>query len=97
MYHTATLLADGRVLVAGGGGDYTDTQFLASAEIFDPTTGTFTATGIDALRRAPTTAANLLADGRVLVTGGYGAEAPLPEAELFDPVTGTFSSAGKGG
>jgi hypothetical protein len=41
--------------------------------------------------------ANVLKDGRVLVTGGYGAQAPLPSAELFDPTTGTFSPAGAGG
>jgi hypothetical protein len=92
-YTTATRLNDGRVLFAGGGGDYTDRAFLASAEIFDPKTGTFSLTGSMSAART-WGQANLLENGRVLVTGGYGDLAPLPSAELFDPVTGTFSPAG---
>jgi hypothetical protein len=95
-YQTATLLDDGRVLVVGGGVDYTNRLFLASAEIYDPETGTFTATGPLADARTYQ-AASLLDDGRVLVTGGYGAVAPLASAEIYDPVTGTFSAAGSGG
>ncbi len=96
VYHTATMLADGRVLIAGGGGDYTNFLFISTAEIFDPTSGTFTRTGSLATPRTYH-AASLLADGRVLVTGGYGATAPLASAELYDPKTGMFSPAGAGG
>jgi hypothetical protein len=92
-YHTATLLSDGRVLVVGGGSDYANRLFLASAEIFDPNTGTFSATGPLATARTYQ-ATSLLDDGRVLVTGGYGPVAPLASAEIYDAVTGEFGPAG---
>jgi Galactose oxidase, central domain len=90
--HTATLLQNGKVLIAGGspslgdlsGGD--DTDDLPTAEIFDPTTGTFTATGTMSNRRSEH-AATLLANGKVLLTGGTVGNA----AELYDPATGTFT------
>jgi hypothetical protein len=94
---TATLVPDGRVLIAGGFGS--DGNVLASTELYDPQTGSFSPTGSMATVRLDHTA-TLLPDGRVLIAGG--ADAPddglaaniLASAELYDPKTGTFSPAG---
>jgi hypothetical protein len=88
---SVTLLQDGRVLVAGG----LDTSLkpLASAELYDPSTGSFSPTGRMATARSAQAA--LLADGRVLVVGGATADGTsIATAELFDPGTGTFSPTG---
>jgi len=88
--HTATLLPDGRVLVAGG---YPFGQLnipLSSAEIFDPSQGTFSPTGSMHAPRYGNYAA-LLPSGMVLVGGGD--EGPAT-AELFDPTSGTFALTG---
>jgi hypothetical protein len=79
--HTATLLPDGRVLIAGGGS--------ASAELYDPTTGTFSPTGSLSMPRSGHTA-TLLADGRVLIAGGGTTGALAGTAELYDPQAGVF-------
>jgi hypothetical protein len=95
---STTLLADGRVLVAGGveysgsAGKLTADK-LADAELYDPATGTFTATGSMGEIRADQTA-TLLADGEVLVAGGDNLSGSLATAELYDPASGTFHSTG---
>jgi hypothetical protein len=91
--HTATRLADGRVLIAGGT-DGADGPLLDSAEIFDPGTGRTLATGSMAAPRAGHVAA-LLHDGRILVASGLaGADTSKswPTMELYDPATGTFTA-----
>jgi hypothetical protein len=90
---TATRLADGRVLLAGGTNPATGAT-LASAELFDPATGTFSPTGSMTTPRFQHVAI-LLSDGRVLVAGGEsGGVDNLSSAELYDPKTGTFSPTG---
>jgi hypothetical protein len=92
--HTATLLRNGKVLVAGGSNDNdTLSHRLASAELYDPGTGTWTPThDMTVVRQSHT--ATLLGDGRVLVVGGFGVETILASAELFDPTTGSWATAG---
>jgi WD40 repeat protein len=88
--HTATLLSNGKVLVAGGAD--ANGNAIATAEVFEPSTGTFSATGSMITARAHF-AATLLTSGRVLVTGGLDPSGnPLATAEIYDPSTGTFSA-----
>lgn len=88
-FHRATLLADGRVLVTGGQmpGMF-GPETVATAEIWDPATGTWSNTNSMASPRAEHTA-TLLADGRVLVAGGFGD--PLA-TETWDPATGMWTT-----
>ena len=86
--HTATLLDDGRVLIAGGT-DGSEPGLLRTAAIYDPSTGQFDSTGPMTAARAYHSAVRL-DDGRVLIVGGAGE----PSAELFDPDTGTFTPTG---
>jgi large repetitive protein len=102
---TATLLRDGRVLVSGGvlgRPDATIEGTLASVEVWDPATETFSSTGSMAEDRRNHTA-TLLPDGRVLVVGGGQdsgmtmwavADRSLATAEIWDPATGLFSPTG---
>jgi hypothetical protein len=93
----ATLLPNGTVLIAGGAAQSASCAgcATASAELFNPATKTFTATGsMSAPRRGHT--ATLLANGTVLITGGLddASGAVLGSAEIYNPVTGKFSAAG---
>ena len=80
--HTATLLSDGTVLFAGGSEFDANVDILAAAELFDPNSGTFTATGGLLIPRIEHTA-TLLKDGTVLVTGGLNVSGTLATAELY--------------
>src|ERR1043165_7905023 len=92
--HTATLLPSGKVLVTGGSGVVNNFSSLTSCELYDPVTGTWTATGSLATMRFYHTA-TLLHTGKVLVVGGYRTSGPpVSTCELYDPATGMWTSAG---
>ncbi len=96
--HTATLLSDGKVLIAGGCNNVNSSEikcdrFLDSAEIYDPSTDSFSATGSMKTPRL-NHAATILSDGKVLMTGGSNGVAVLDSAEIYDPGTRSFSPVG---
>jgi len=91
---TITMLRDGRVLLTGGDQNAGFRSQLASAEIYDPGSGTFTATGSMSTPREGHTA-TMLRDGRVLVAGGSpNGIQTTGSAEIYDPASGRFSNTG---
>ena len=94
--HTATLLGNGKVLIVGGSeqAQYDPSVLADNGELYDPATGAFTATGnLNAPRDSHT--ATLLANGKVLIAGGYaGGVNTVAAAELYDPATGMFAVTG---
>ena len=93
-YHTATLLPNGKVLVAGGYYEDPGDHYLLQSEIYDPATGMWTATGdLNSRREAHT--ATMLSDGTVLVAGGDNDIDPaLSQSELYDPASGRWTKTG---
>jgi hypothetical protein len=88
--HTATALASGRVLVAGG---FTERGSAYGAELYDPRTDRFTALPPMVVTRHSHTA-TLLPSGKVLIAGGFAAGgAQVSDVELFDPATNRFTSS----
>jgi hypothetical protein len=97
----AAPLPDGRVLVAGGYYDEGGDHYLASAEVFNPASNTFSSTGVGTMstpRRGAVAAQ--LPDGRVLIAGGSfndGVEHELATAEVFNLATNAFTPVGSMG
>jgi Kelch motif protein/galactose oxidase-like protein len=90
--HSATLLADGKVLIAGG--MRRNQEFYQSAELYDPTTGKFQPTGQMSMARVGQVAI-LLRSGKVLIAGGWAGPECTNSAELYDPLTGKFTAIAK--
>jgi TonB family protein len=89
--HTASLLRDGTVLIAGG---ESNGHAIATTEFFNPSTGTFSK-GPDLRTARHSHQAIGLADGRILICGGIGADGkPLASAEIYDPRTKSFIATG---
>jgi hypothetical protein len=92
--HTATPIVlnngSGMVLVAGG---WDGAKSRNDAQLFNPATGLFSATGFMSVARAGHTA-TILNNGKVLITGGYDGAVSRTNAELYNPATGTFTPTG---
>ena len=95
--HTATILKNGKVLIAGGGsGDHPSQTVYRSTEVYDPATGKFTRTG-EMTERRHKHAAILLPSGVVLVAGGSDNRdwrGEYSSSEIYDPATGAFHATG---
>ena len=93
-FHTATLLADGRVLVSGAIPPLGRRARSSPRPSLRPKDRQVQPDGLDGCRAQYHTA-TLIADGRVLITGGTGDASSLASAEMFDPKTGKFSPTGQ--
>ena len=91
--HAAVLLETGKVLVLGGKGVGTQGPTpVSTAQLYDPARGTWSPTGSMKVRRGEGFTATLLADGKVLVVGGYKVNDDVPGAEMYDPAAGTWTT-----
>lgn len=94
LYNTMTLLQNGEVLVTGGYNVVSSTiNILASAELYNPSTGTWTLANSMTTARTGHTA-TLLTNGQVLVAAGESSTSFLSSAELYNPSTGTWTLTG---
>ena len=95
-FHSATLLADGKVLIASGlAGTFASPVLQLSAELYDPATGSWTPTGSLGTARAFHTETRL-ANGKVLITGGSNFTSVIYDtAELYDPAAGSWIATGR--
>jgi hypothetical protein len=89
VWHTATLLSDGKVLVSGGANS---AELPTTAELYDPTSGKFSATTGNPTTPRISAAATLLKSGKVLITGGKGANGELATADVYDPTSESFAA-----
>jgi WD40 repeat protein len=88
-YHTATLLANGKVLIAGG--EDNSVNILNTAELYDPAANAFTAVSSTMSFARESATATLLPNGKVLIAGGLGEGGDVSAAEIYDPVANSFS------
>jgi len=89
--HTATLLPNGKVLVAGGFGY---SGYLVQTELYDPTYGGQWGTTGSMITRRENHTATLLPNEKVLVAGGYNSSGSISSVELYDPAKGTWTATG---
>jgi len=97
-FHSATLLGNGKVVIAGGATSSSIGNALNSAELYDPVSGAFTTIPTPMTDAREQHAATLLANGKVLISGGFDQSTVVKTAEIFDPSrnggAGGFTAAG---